>query len=94
MHADLTVSTSPSNAPGVACGDLVRLPWMPCNMVIKRPGVPMCNNRDCMTPATVAFEEGHAVWLACDSCTPEHVQNLTRLRLPNAIGEATPPEPR
>ena len=67
---------------------LIRRPWSPSNMVIKRSGLRMCSNRDCMAPATVAFEDVDAVWLACDSCTPDHVQNLTKLRLPNVDVEA------
>ena len=54
-------------------------------MLIKRSGVRMCNNRDCMTPATGAFELDDAVWMACDSCPPDGVQPLIKLRPLNRV---------
>jgi hypothetical protein len=64
--------------PGCCVKRLVR-PWTPSNMVIKATGERLCDNEGCMAPATVAFEQDDAVWLACDDCTPGNV-TLTKLR--------------
>jgi len=86
MHAAIQSRNPSSNVPGVACGDLVRRPWEPSNMVIKATGRRVCNNAGCMADAIVAFEQGDAVWFSCSDCqpAPATIENLTPLRPTNA----------
>ncbi len=57
----------------------VKRPWLPSNMVIKATGRHVCDNAECMADATVAFEHGNAVWMACAECQPDAVENVTKL---------------
>ena len=45
-------------------------PWNPSNMTIKDTGRRVCDNAGCENTATVCFEQGDAVWLACGACVP------------------------
>ena len=58
--------------------------WNPSNMTIKDTGRRVCNNTGCENTATVAFEQGDAVWLACAACVPDGVETV---RLKDGEGE-------
>ena len=49
-------------------------PWNPSNMTIKDTGRRVCHNTGCMNTATVCFEQGDAVWMACAECVPDGVE--------------------
>ena len=51
-------------------------PWNPSDRIIKDTGRRVCHNTGCMATATVCFEQGDAVWMACGECVPDGVETV------------------
>jgi hypothetical protein len=58
--------------------------WNPSDRIIKDTGRRVCNNAGCTSTATVCFEQGDAVWMACGACVPDGVEVV---RLKDGEGE-------
>lgn len=92
MHADLTVSTSPSNATGVACGDLVRIPVLLWAEIAGKRVEVVCET-------TVRIGQGHCPELAREIFGRPMAKTLADISIktgwelcdPNARVEATGP---